>query len=362
MSLYPVVAPFARSPEAPPLPPLLHNTTPLEAAVRAGTLGTGYASGGFLVFYYIGVSKVLQQLGIVRPGITKSAGTSIGSIVQGLDQGIGNHDDFITDHAPRFCAKCRANRMCFQTLDHEFTDLVREIVSENKDVAKRISGKGCLVVSRGSTANPVGEGHCHYESDEQVVQAVRASSYIPGWSGINATVDFEGRPAFDGAFSQYVPCPPGSTFCIRVSGFPPVATASLIGGLLAGRDAASVPLWLSAAAGILGPQPLETLRNGFATNTPTTIDLPAWFRVFATIQTPGVFDIYPGRFGSCPLTTLQLAAYMLTPPTNDIIQLLYKMGQDDGHAWAKTQGWTEERKWPKPLFRQAAEGRRRRRR
>lgn len=31
--------------------------------------------------------------------------------------------------------------------------------------------------------------------------------------------------------------------------------------------------------------------------------LQTWFKVFATIQRPGLFDIYPGKFGRCARAT-----------------------------------------------------------
>ena len=50
----------------------------------------------------------------------------------------------------------------------------------------------------------------------QVLQALRASSYVPGWSGKEPSITFRGAPAFDGVFSQYVPCHDKATFCIKV--------------------------------------------------------------------------------------------------------------------------------------------------
>lgn len=48
-ALFPLLKSMAADQAAGPLPPLMHNTTSLEAAVSHHTLGTGYASGGFLV-------------------------------------------------------------------------------------------------------------------------------------------------------------------------------------------------------------------------------------------------------------------------------------------------------------------------
>lgn len=64
------------------LPPMMHPTTSLEAAVSNNTLGVGYSAAGFLVFYMMGVSKVLQQLGIIKQGHVRTAGSSIGALVQ----------------------------------------------------------------------------------------------------------------------------------------------------------------------------------------------------------------------------------------------------------------------------------------
>lgn len=337
--LYPLLKSMAADPAAGPLPPLLHNTTSLEAAVSRGTLSTGYASGGFLVFYYIGVSKVLQQLGIVKPGKTLSAGTSIGSLAQGLDQGMGSHDAFIYNHSVRFCDFCRRNRNCFQILDKEFSKLAATLVAENRGVAERITGKGCIVISRGTMDKPVGENVCTFKDDEDVLQAVRASSYVPGWSGKAPYILFRGAPAFDGVFSQYVPCHDKSTFCIKVSGMPPFDPPKAVHNVLQGHGPAVISMALQTLTAILGPDPGGAIMRGLQQNTLGTIDLPKWFEAFATIQTPGLFDIWPGRFGKTPLTQTEWMLYALTPPPRDVIIKMYLAGQDDARAWAKMMGW-----------------------
>ena len=45
---------------------------------------------------YIGVSKVLQQLGIIQPGRVKTAGASAGTLAQAVDMaGMAPHDYWI---------------------------------------------------------------------------------------------------------------------------------------------------------------------------------------------------------------------------------------------------------------------------
>ena len=52
----------------------------------------------------------------------------------------------------------------------------------------------------------------------QVIDTLRASAYVPGWSGVEPSILFQGDLAFDGFFSQALPCPPNITFCIKVMG------------------------------------------------------------------------------------------------------------------------------------------------
>jgi hypothetical protein len=47
---------------------------------------------------------------------------------------------------------------------------------------------------------------------------------------------FRGQPAFDGAFSQYIPCPPGVTFCIKVGGGLPILCSCVLPNMQAMID------------------------------------------------------------------------------------------------------------------------------
>ena len=42
-----------------------------------------------------------------------------------------------------------------------------------------------------------------------------------------------------------------------------------------------------------------------------------------------------------PLSPLQWYMFMLAPPDEDTGMLMYKAGQADGVAWAKSMGWGE---------------------
>ncbi|KIY99710.1 hypothetical protein MNEG_8248 [Monoraphidium neglectum] len=257
----------------------------------------------------------------------------------GLDQGIGQHDDIIYNHSIAFCNKCRQQRSCFQTLDTEFTKLTQHIIGTNKEATKKVLGKGCVVVSRGNLSEARAEGVCQFKDVDDLLQAIRASSYVPGWSGKASSIMFRGQPAFDGAFSQYIPCPPGVTFCIKVSGLPVWDTGRAISSLAGGELLPTLNLLGSTVSNILGAQPLQSLQRAVNEDLVGTMGLQTWFKVFATIQRPGLFDIYPGKFGRSPLTQTQWALYMLTPPPKEVILQMYQAGQDDARTWAKQMGW-----------------------
>lgn len=56
-----------------------------------------------LLFYFIGVSKVLQQLGVIKPGVTKVAGTSGGIIGCAPDFGLVDHETFLKVRGGCWC-------------------------------------------------------------------------------------------------------------------------------------------------------------------------------------------------------------------------------------------------------------------
>lgn len=317
-----------------PLPPLLTPTTTLQQAVRGGTLGVGYAGGGFLVFYYIGVSKVLQQLGIIKPGEVKTAGASIGVLAQGVDHpGMPSHDEFVR-RGVKFSAACRADNDCVGSLDRHYKGLVEEMVPPAAVVS--VNGSACGVISWYNNGNPQGGYVCNYRDRAEVVESIRAGCYVPGWSGEAKHSTLQGRPAFDGAFQQLLPCPPNVTYCIKIGGLAPWNPAPTLEAAL---DPAAMGETLSLAlAGMSdakeGPNPMEKLFSGDL----GSFDLQGWLKLMAMAQQP-VADIYPGKFTKSPLSPTQLLRYVFTPPTEAQIMRLYHLGQADGRAWAKSVGW-----------------------
>ena len=297
------------------------------------------------------VSKVLQQLGIVRQGKVRTAGVSVGSLAMGNDYpGQGSHDLFI-ERGLEFVEFCRAHRNCYGALDAEYGRLMDAVLTPR--VHEAISGRSCMVFSRGTTAAPRGEAVCEYASRQEVLEALQASGFVPGWSAAGAaTKEYRGAPAFDGVFSQLQPCPPNVTFCIKVSVLPPLLLNGGAAGTAAGRLLRGLADWRALAAtlrtaygslrGWLGPRPWAALRDAWRDGFLGKLDLAAWARVIAAndrLAAGGVADIYPGKHGPSPLSAAQWFLYMLTPPDEATVRLMYKAGQDDGRAWARAVGW-----------------------
>ncbi|GBF98853.1 hypothetical protein Rsub_11457 [Raphidocelis subcapitata] len=333
----PLVARMAADPFAGPLPPLVAPTSSLEHAVAHKSLGVGVASGGFLVFYYMGIFKVLQQLGLIREGEVRTAGVSIGSLAMGVAfPGMGSHDEFV-QRGIVFAERCRSNRLCFGTLDKEYFAYMDDFLTPN--VSEAITGRSCMVFSRGNTSHPVGEFVCDYEDREAVKQAMRVSSYVPGWSSPAPSIEYKGAPGFDGIFSQLMPCPEGVSHCLKMSALPPFDPRRALEGLLDPRELwATAKELVFAVRTFLGDNPRQALREASEARTLATLDVRAWGRVLATNQAP-LPDIYPGRYRRSGLSPTQWFMHMLVPPSAEMVQTLYKEGQADGLAFAKAVGW-----------------------
>ncbi len=159
---------------------------------------------------------MLQQLGIIRPGYTKTAGSSIGALGQAVDHpGAPTHEEFLAK-AIDFNNQCRAKRGCLQTLDAALTGLVAAVTPP--DQWRRVNGKACSVWTWWAerSEDRTSDYTCNYGSNQDMIDTIRAATFVPAWSSPDDYVMFKGRPAMDGAFQQLLPCPPNVTYCIKV--------------------------------------------------------------------------------------------------------------------------------------------------
>ncbi|GBF88176.1 hypothetical protein Rsub_00888 [Raphidocelis subcapitata] len=322
-----------------PLAALLQPSLSLADAVNSGNVGVGYAGGGFLVLYFLGVSKTLQQLGIARPGSVRTAGASVGALVQLADQpGSWPHDEYAAKVGELFDL-CRSERNCIQTLDARVAQFAAPLVER---VWAGASGRVCVAISLADEGPEAkGASTCSFSGPADFLSAARAACYVPGWSGPEAAMSFRGRKVFDGAFTHKNPCPPGVAYCIKVAVLTPWDVAATIQGL-----PGSLPLTASMLTDIatkaMGMDPagfVEVLANrGLLPRRDGIAQAPFdWQGTLPFSKNDA--DIYPGKYSKSPFTPEQIALMTFVPADAGTRRTLYEMGQADARAWAREQGW-----------------------
>lgn len=141
---------------------------------------------------YLGISKILQQLGIIKPGFTKTAGTSIGALVQVMDHpGFPSHEHFL-EQGRKLSADCLAERNCYQTLDRHLLTMIESIVPDN--VTSILNDDMYVTMTRGSNTAPKGD-FVHVFKDRQDVSRGEKGAGIP-----------PARLCWWGAFTVPLPC------------------------------------------------------------------------------------------------------------------------------------------------------------
>ncbi|KIZ04622.1 hypothetical protein MNEG_3337 [Monoraphidium neglectum] len=323
-----------------------HNTTSLQLAVKQNTLGVGYAGAGFLLFYYVGVSKVLQQLGVIKPGHTKIAGASAGILSAAVDYGFVSHDEFIK-LGKDFAARCRANYNCAGTLGDEVVRMADKVMPADAHI--RLSNMSvaymALSTPAGRVGIPEGDYVTKFKSRQDLMDAVHAGVYVPLWSGPDAMTKFRNETTYDGAYRSPMPCPTGNTtYCIKMSVLPPWTTAEVL------RDAMDPRVWpelLQVLNVTTKANPvrffLEGIRNRVMQPDQHFGKLAAAGYTYVTLQArlhqlAGGVDIWPGKWAKNKFSIVRWMLMVLTPPTPDVIDEIVQMGIDDGHAWARDMG------------------------
>lgn len=350
-----------------PLPPLYQNTTSLTAAVSGGTLGVGYSAGGYLVAYFVGVSKVLQQLGIVKKGETKTAGSSAGGLAQLVDHPYGpSHDKFINGTLT-FVDYCRSGHIkCIDHLDEAieklFLDLIDPSVPFDPNYDKRCTVFSMVNVTlpanvtKGRKLGPgraagvdaemvnsvtgsgqntqkevVGTFNCKQKNIHEFTELMRTSVYVPGWSHpTNKYRLFNGHPSYDGAFVQPMPCPPNVTYCIKVLSVVPAEVQIYL------RAFTRYPEYWASTLTTMREFLTEMINSD--PSSMGNINWREWFGLFSAGSSQ-MADIYPGKYSKSPISPMETIYGIFTPPRPKTVKALYRSGQVDALMWAKEQGW-----------------------
>jgi hypothetical protein len=128
-----------------------------------------------LLFYFIGVSKVLQQLGVIDPGRTRIAATSGGILGCAPDFGIVSHDGLIKV-GKEFVTRCHERHNCAGILDDEVARVVDQVLPPN---AAEIVNGTVFITYATPDADGVPRGrYVHtYESRDALHDAIRTGVY-----------------------------------------------------------------------------------------------------------------------------------------------------------------------------------------
>lgn len=322
-----------------PLAPFA-NTTSLSVAMSHNTLGVGYAGAGFLLFYYIGVSQVLQQLGVIKPGRTKTAGASGGILCATVDYGFVTHDQFLRV-GKDFVARCRAKNNCASVLSEEILAVTEKLAPP--DIAERISGIGYIALAYPNANGwPIGDYVSNYTSRADAISAIYAGTYLPMWGGPTmTTTKFRGKPYYDGALRTPLPCPRGNTtFCLKVSVVPPLHwnAEQVVAGAVQ-----NWPELLRAVTSTLEPNPAKFLLGAIGEQLRRPFErqeaVPAGAVAFLSNQPPAdLIDIYPGKYHPNPFSLVEWMSMVLVAPTDETIDRMVEMGEKDAQAWARQMG------------------------
>ncbi|GBF90753.1 hypothetical protein Rsub_03054 [Raphidocelis subcapitata] len=323
------------------------------AAAQAGSIGAGFSGGGFILPFLLGVIDMLyRELGVMNADMPV-AGASAGAIAAAAAAGALPFDA-VRSEVDALAARCRAKGNCYGTLHDELMATARQMVTDAS--AKRIMDHGRLYMSlmhlpQGSL-KPYQALESKFQGKDDVITAVGATCYIPGYAGPSPTIKFRGQPVFDGSFggpgAGFLPCPPGVRYCVRVSAMPAhVTLAGVIGTILRGGPqsqgiAARAALDILTSADVAGTLLQTALGRQGGAPFQGAAELAAAYTGFWELRTPGEgeADIFPGRRHALPVGEFEWVTRMPIPARSAADnQAMFDLGRTEALSWAQEAGF-----------------------
>lgn len=308
------------------------NATVIQA-FQTGQLGFALSDSGWLMPWYFGVIWALQKVGVINPGSTPIGAVSGGSVAAaasclGLD-----FEGYIMPAVQTTAALCRSRNMCAGTLASMMGPSLKTLLmpaASNASLLERCHNSTDIYVSEGHPKIHIARGGSNFagstprrvnSSDaDAFVEGIVATWYIPYWSGLNSfATEYQGMPAYEGFYSNPMPCPAGAAVCVRLS--------SRFPGPLMAKEGT-----LSSLRSMFDSPSVRAIEN--------VLDIASsrWFDP-SEPPAPQPGDIYPGKYNKCKYTPLELAYTMaLTPGTKADLDYLFSLGKADGAAWAAEVG------------------------
>jgi len=250
------------------------------------------------------------------------------------------------------CAGCfRVHRNCQGQLDA----MLRRQITQSlpADAYKRCSGVAHLSISVGIfppkpffTNNVVVS---QFASNAELVDAAAASCYIPLWSGPGLTTMWNGRPAYDGFFTNPLPksSSPPPTYHITVSSRnPPWSATNLEDMIMLMTSAANQQLGMMVPKLFSTGQAAEassiseagtSSHGGTAAAAATSQTQKVNITAFGIAAANGI-DVGPGVFHPTDMTPSAWASMLLVPGDNAANHRLLQLGRSDARSWAQLTG------------------------
>eukprot|EP00775_Hariotina_reticulata_P008759 gene8759-8938_t len=289
----------------------------LLSAFQGSAIGASFGPAGFLISYL--------------------AGSSSGSLLS-TSLCSGARPEAVMASISELAKYCRDNNNCQNKLDQAVRVQVKKLLSPN--AYQRCSGTNFISITQGRfpSKNAKNLLVSQFKSNQELVDAVAASSYIPLWSGNVGkrewTAQFKGESAYDGFFSNSQPCAPGVSYCIKVNSKSPPWTRQRMNDMLQviGRSA--------VLGGTKRKVKLMTAEDAGLQKRPAAS--------FLSVQSPNItafkqaaqhdIDISPGIFTSTGVALNSWSDMLVKPGDEELNQHLYQLGRTDARAWAKATG------------------------
>ncbi|XP_077575838.1 patatin-like phospholipase domain-containing protein 4 [Stigmatopora nigra] len=245
-----------------------------------------FAACGFLGIYHLGAVGAFFRHGHKMLGSLKSCGgSSAGALVAAVMITAPDKVEHCKRFTYNFAESVRQQRFGAVTPGYNLLSKLREGIEEILPVDAHILASGRLHVSMTHFRSGKNQIECQFNTREELIQALLASSFVPVYAGLKP-VEFRGQKWIDGGFTDSLPImPSGRT--ITVSPFS-------------------------------GPQDVSPLHTGYALKTQLKL---ANMNIMFSIE-----------------NIKRLNQALFPPPTNGM-ESLCQEGFDDAMRFLKMEGW-----------------------
>ncbi|KAE8656366.1 Acyl transferase/acyl hydrolase/lysophospholipase superfamily protein isoform 2 [Hibiscus syriacus] len=175
--------------------------------------GFSFSGGGFLLPYHLGVAQFLIEKGYIKE-TTPLAGTSAGAIVSAVIASGATMDEALKV-GKILGNDCRLNGTAFR-LGAALRDLLAEHLPD--DTHTKSNGRVRVAITQ-ILWRPRGLLVDQFDSKEDLINAVVASSFIPGYAAPRPATIFRNRLCVDGGLTLFMP-PTSASKTVRVCAFP----------------------------------------------------------------------------------------------------------------------------------------------